>query len=427
VCAARLTSDGVLISQPVHQHAYETALAAQDGGQLRWFATGMYDTARGLADPRLRTWLPARAGRRIDGGLRRRRHPDLDPARILTIPWYHLIAMGLSRSVGRLSQLRRLDLEEWAHHQFDAELGRRLAKLAGVDLVHAFEGAALATFQAAKRMGKRTILDVPSAHERYMQVVGESPRPRIGQERLLADLLLAPSDFVVTCLMEAGAPADQILKIPYGVDPTRFRRQAGMRTDEVFRAVFVGRIQRRKGLSYLLEAWRRLALPRAELLVVGAADAEGRRLLEPYRGICRFAGPHPRHEIHRFYQQSDVFVFPSLAEGSALVTYEALACGLPLVTTPNSGSVVRDGIDGLVVGPGDVEGLCERIRFLYDHPEARQRMGAQGRDLIQRRYTWRHYRQRIGAAYAAIFEGDDPRPAVENAVAPESGEPGGDR
>jgi glycosyltransferase involved in cell wall biosynthesis len=405
------TPGGVLISHPVHQHAYETAVAAQDGGHLRYFATGLYDTAHGLADPRLRAWLPAGAGRRIERDLQRRRHPELNPARVLTIARYHLVAACFRRSVGQLSHLRRIDLDAWAHCRFDRELGRRLGNLPGIDLVHAFEGTALATLRAAKRAGKKTVLDVPSAHERFMEVVGQPARPQILQERLLADVLLAPSDFVVACLLGAGVPERRILKVPYGVDPATFRRD-GTRPDDVFRAVFVGRIGRRKGVPHLLEAWRRLALPRAELLLVGEVDADARESLRRYAGLYRFVGPHPKHEVHRFFQQSDVFVFPSLAEGSAYVTYEALACELPLITTPNSGSVVSDGIEGFLVEPGDVDGLCARIRFLYDHPEVRRSMGAQGRDLIQRCYTWRHYRERIGRLYTAILEGSDPRPVV---------------
>jgi glycosyltransferase involved in cell wall biosynthesis len=418
---------GVLISQPVHQHAYETALAAQRGGHLRWFVTGIYDSARGLADPRLRSWLPSRVRHRLERELRRRHHPALDPARVLTIPRYHLIATGITRSVGRRAWFPQAELERWAHHHFDEEVGRRLYRLPGIDLVHAFEGAALATLRAARRTGRVGILDVPSAHERYMRLIGEPPRPRIGQERRLADLLLAPSDFVVACLVEAGVPEHRVLKVPYGVDPTTFRRESGQRSDDLFRAVFVGTIGIRKGVHHLLEAWRRLRLPCAELLLVGHPDDTGRGLLERYRGVYRLAGPHPRYEVHRFFQRSDIFVLPSLAEGSARVTYEALASELPLVTTPNSGSVVRDGVDGLLVGPGDVDGLCERIRYLYDNPDARQRMGAEGRDLIERCYTWAHYHRRIGAAYAAILSGGDPRSAVASAVAVGPAGAGGDR
>jgi glycosyltransferase involved in cell wall biosynthesis len=396
---------GVLVSQPVHQHAYETAVAAQDGGYLRWFATGLYDTGRGLADPRLRRWLPARTRRRVERELRRRRHPELDPARVLTIPRYHLMATGFRRSLGRLARLRGLDLDTWAHHQFDDELGKRIAELPGIEVVHAFEGSALATFRAARRAGKKTILDVPSAHERFMGVEGKCLQPQIAEERLLADLLLAPSDYVVTCLTEAGVPQHRIRKIPYGVDPGTFQLDAGLRTDGLFRAVFVGRIGRRKGVSYLLEAWRRLALPHAELLLVGEADEEGRRLLQRYEGLYRFVGPHPKHEVHRFFQQSDVFVFPSLAEGSAYVTYEALASELPIITTPNSGSVARDGVDGFLIPAEDVDAIAERLALLHAEPALRQRMGAQGRELIEREYTWRHYRERVGHVYRRMLAG----------------------
>jgi glycosyltransferase involved in cell wall biosynthesis len=397
-------TSGVLVSHPVHQHAYETAVAAQDAGNLRWFATGLYDTGRGLANPRLRAWLPAGARRRVERELRRRRHPELDPARVLTISRYHLVGTGLRRSLGRLSHFPSLDLETWAHHRFDTELGRRLAGLPGIDVVHAFEGSALATLRAAKRAGKRTILDVSSAHECFMGVEGKNLQPRIAQERLLADVLLAPSDYVVACLVEAGIPRHRIRKVPYGVDPETFRREAALRSDGVFRAVFVGTIGRRKGVSYLLEAWRRLALPHAELLLVGEPDEEGRRLLKRYEGLYRFAGPHPKYEVHRFFQQSDVFVFPSLAEGSACVTYEALASELPIITTPNSGSVARDGIDGFLVPAQDVDAIGERLALLYADPALRRRMGAQGRELIEREYTWRHYRRRVGDLYRQLLE-----------------------
>jgi glycosyltransferase involved in cell wall biosynthesis len=395
---------GLLVSQPVHQHAYETAVAAQGAGYLRWFATGLYDTGRGLADPRLRAWLPAGARRRLERDLRRRHHPELDPGRVLTIPRYHLLATGLRRSIGRLGQLRRLDLETWAHHRFDAELGARLGRLPGIEVVHAFEGTALATFRAARSAGKRTILDVPSAHERFMAVEGRQAQQRVVQERQLADVLLAPSDYVVTCLVEAGVPEHRIRKIPYGVDPGTFRR-AAPRTDELFRAVFVGRIGRRKGVADLLEAWRRLGLEQAELLLVGEADEEGRRLLRRYQGLYRFVGPHPKHEVHRFFAQSDVFVFPSLAEGSAYVTYEALASELPVVTTPNSGSVARDGVDGFLVPARDVDAIAERLALLHADPALRRRMGANGRQLIERQYTWRHYHERVSQVHRGLLDG----------------------
>ena len=73
---------------------------------------------------------------------------------------------------------------------------------------------------------------------------------------------------------------------------------------------------------------------------------------------------------------ADVFVFPSLFEGSAVVTYEALACGLPSVVTPEAGSVVRDGVEGFLVAPRDVLALAERMEQLGNDPGLRDRMSA---------------------------------------------------
>jgi alpha-maltose-1-phosphate synthase len=210
---------------------------------------------------------------------------------------------------------------------------------------------------------------------------------------------------VAACLEGAGVPADRILRLPYGVDPDLFRPAPAARPDRPFRALFVGQIGNRKGVRYLLEAWRRLALPDAELLLIGTPGRAGRQLLAEYRDGCRWLGGLPASELSRWYQSSDVFVFPSLAEGSARVTYEAMASGLPLVVTPNSGSVVRDGIDGFVVPARDVDSLCERLRQLHADADARREMGARGRDLIERRYTWRHYHRRLAAAYRALLGG----------------------
>jgi glycosyltransferase involved in cell wall biosynthesis len=75
------------------------------------------------------------------------------------------------------------------------------------------------------------------------------------------------------------------------------------------------------------------------------------------------------------------------------------------VVTPNSGSVVRDGVDGFVVPARDVEAICERVRHLHADPEGRRAMGAKGRALIEASYTWRHYHQRLAAAYRAVLGG----------------------
>lgn len=418
----------VVIAQPVHQHAYETAVAAQEAGFLRCFFTGLYDTGRGVTRPRLRAALPRTLRERIERELRRRRHPQLDPARVVAIGRYHAVATAYRRGLGRRPGFRALELDTWAHERFDAAVGRRLARERSLRIVHGFEGSTLATFRAARRLGLVTVLDVPNAHEYSLRAILEEggradsfDSARVREERQLADYVLAPSGFVVSCLREHGVPGERIVEIPFGVDPARFAPGANGRRDRSFRALFVGRIGRRKGVRYLLEAWRRLALPEAELVLIGVPDAAGRALLREYAGGHRWIGALPNHEVHRWFQESDVFVLPSLSEGSAYVSYEAMASGLPLVTTPSSGTVARDGIDGFVVADRDVDALCERIAFLHEHPDARREMGSRARALIEARYTWRHYRRRVAAAYRAILAGRPVQPAVDSIEGDASG------
>jgi glycosyltransferase involved in cell wall biosynthesis len=112
--------------------------------------------------------------------------------------------------------------------------------------------------------------------------------------------------------------------------------------------------------------------------------------------------PHvPYHEVHRLFAEADIFVYPSLHEGSAFATYEAMASGLPVVATPNTGSVVRDGVDGFIVKPRDVESLMERIEWLYRQPDLRRTMGASARRRAES-FTWGAYRERIAGFFAGL-------------------------
>jgi glycosyltransferase involved in cell wall biosynthesis len=105
-----------------------------------------------------------------------------------------------------------------------------------------------------------------------------------------------------------------------------------------------------------------------------------------------------------YFQQADVFVFPSLYEGSALVIYEALASGLPVITTPNSGSVVRDGLEGYVVPIRDARALAEKIAQLYSDRALRKDMGARARRRAEE-YPWSAYRRRLAEFIRPLVAG----------------------
>src|SRR5215213_10182770 len=105
-----------------------------------------------------------------------------------------------------------------------------------------------------------------------------------------------------------------------------------------------------------------------------------------------------------YLSKATVHVFPSQCEGSAKVTYEAAACGLPQITTREAGDVVTDGVEGLIVPPANVDALAEAIRHLYDHPETVERMSLAARERVVHNFTWDHFRTRLLGAYERAME-----------------------
>jgi len=114
-----------------------------------------------------------------------------------------------------------------------------------------------------------------------------------------------------------------------------------------------------------------------------------------------FVGFVPRTEVKEEFRKADIFILPSLFEGSAEVTYEALSTGLPVITTPAAGSVVRDGIEGFIIPERDSQTLAERIRQLVEDRALRNRMAAAAKERA-RDFTWKQYGERLQQVFSQI-------------------------
>jgi glycosyltransferase involved in cell wall biosynthesis len=416
----------VVVTHPGSQQVYETVRGLQDARMLRRFVASVYWT-HDRAHRRLPyRFLPRPLRTSAVRGLRRRWHPDIDARRVREIPSPFLAMRGVGVALERAGLRRYAGIERLGDAWFDHAASRWLAGARGVTQVHAFEGEALHTFRVARRLGMRTALDAPAAHEENLRVARAEARElgarapirwgspaRIVQERALADAVITPSPFVTRCLVAHDVPAECIVEIPFGADTERFA-PAGARP-RGFRLLCVASINYRKGTRYLLEAWRDLALGDAELVLAGAPDEAGRAILRRYDGCYQAMGHVPWFELPELFRSASAFVLPSLAEGSALVTYMAMASGLPVIVTEDAGSVARTGVDGLIVPSRDVAALRAAIVRLYEHRDEAAAMGASGRRLIEERYTWRHYHRRIAALHGALFTGGDVAAAVAHA------------
>jgi glycosyltransferase involved in cell wall biosynthesis len=163
----------------------------------------------------------------------------------------------------------------------------------------------------------------------------------------------------------------------------------------------VGALIKRKGVQLLLETWKKLNLPRAELWLAGYPHSEITPYLVGLPDSVKILGFNSR--VEELYRQCSIFVFPSECEGSAKATYEAAASGLAQIATRESGDVVVDGVNGILIPPKNGEALCEAILRLYRNPELALKMGAAGRERAVEQFTWDHFRRRVSEAYRAAM------------------------
>ncbi|MDP9003750.1 MAG: glycosyltransferase [Verrucomicrobiota bacterium] len=285
------------------------------------------------------------------------------------------------------------------------------------DLFHSWSGDCLQSLRVARKLGIPSLVEIPTWHRDRGKVIGERPavaqsapglsrqerwkegllqtRERFLEEYELADLLIVLSEKAADTFRVQGFPEEKLFYLPRGVDIERFK--LGVRPP-IFRAVFSGALIERKGIHHLLEAWHRLDLKDAELWLIGSVHDEAKPHLKKYwRDNIKIVGFV--RDVENYLNQGTVHIFPSQCEGSAKVVYEAAACGLPHITTREAGDVVNDGVEGILVRPGDVGELATAILELYRHPEMVERMSVAARKRVVENFTWDHFRTRLLGAY----------------------------
>lgn len=408
--AARTPS--VVLTHPGrHYHFYQIALAAQEAGMLARFITAIYYKPRNFPYSLLEALLGRIAGRRIEQLKTKRTMAGLNPQLVVSMPYFELATLGFGRLPVARDVVSHMALVLLNNAVFDWWVSKTLPR-EHFSILHSMYDCAWRSFAQAKCLDAVTVLDMPANPFTHQYVEGENERlgskgatlsSRSRAEIELADYVFAPSDFVIKDLVAYGFPAERVFKIPWAVDTELFR-PGPEKSNGSFQVLFVGNIDVRKGFHYLLEAVKQLRLPGLQVIIIGhPVDKLSKQILHRYAGLFSWIPRVLYQELHRWYQASDLFVFPSLAEGSAMVTYEAMACGLPLVVTENSGSLVRDGVDGFVIPVRDVEAIKEKIALLYQDRCLARKMGQAARAAVED-YTWKRYRERVVSAYRQIVQ-----------------------
>lgn len=222
-----------------------------------------------------------------------------------------------------------------------------------------------------------------------------------------ADAIAVPTRFAASTFVAEGIAAEKLIVNPYGVDPEAFAPR-GAPGSGAARILFAGAVGVRKGVPELLRAFDKIS-PGAELHLVGMLEPGMADLIASHNhpGLI-VHGPLPFARLRELYASADIFCLPSIEEGFGMVLLQAMASGLPVVTTNVTGGteLVREGENGFLVPPGDADTLADALSGLAADREGAWEMGRRARHHIETSFRWSHYIDRAVTAYQQLVAGD---------------------
>ena len=402
VAAPRGCSDEAGASLAVESPGQPKVIVAQDGARLH-YAAPLALQARGALDRMfvevyvkpgspmtLAAWAFERAGKSAGKRMRERHHPDLDAGKIRTNPmlaWRQAMARRRFATAEEFFAWGSDLVGEWI-------LREGINRRGGANALFGFvRNISPKLCEAARARGFKVVADqmiAPMVEERW-QADDQASRFPDWQatidpcnhalvERVEAetwsncDHLTCGSPYVRDCLIKAGQPASKITVLPYPIDAASYRVPDRKGRSGPVTVGFLGSVGLRKGSPYFVEAARRLAGCGVRFVMVGPITVD-KDLLTGVDAV----GSVPRSEARLWLEKFDIIFFPSTCEGSSGAVMEALAMGLPVVTTPNSGTVVRHAEEGFVHPCADLEALTASVDRLISDARLRSEMARAAR------------------------------------------------
>lgn len=291
-----------------------------------------------------------------------------------------------------------------------------------INILVSWSGVAEKSFQKANIKNKKIIkiLERGSSHivfqnnillEEY-KILGIKKKPidkRIIEKEIreydLADYIFVPSKFSKKTFIENGVNESKILKVPYGTDLNEFNRTDNDPKD--FTIISVGQISVRKGSIYLLKAFEDLNLDNSKLILVGNIENDLKDHLEPFLSNPNiiFKSHVKQTKLSDLYNNSHLFVTTSLEEGLAMVQPQAMACGLPIICTTNSGGaeIVDEGTNGFICPIRNVDYLKNKISFFYYNRDKLKNFSENSYKKAREYLSWDNYSQKVYEEYKKLI------------------------
>ncbi|MCH6257873.1 glycosyltransferase family 4 protein [Puniceicoccaceae bacterium K14] len=264
-----------------------------------------------------------------------------------------------------------------------------------IDVIHCWPLGSIRTIRTANRFNIPTLMERPNAHTQFafQRVEDESKKLGIAlpkehdhafnnetleienAEYNEATFLLCPSEFVKKTFLDKNFKESKILRHRYGCDLDIFSPSKNQPESRGLKAIYVGACEPRKGLHYALEAWKKSDASRdGELLICGKFvpeyEEKVRSLID--QPNVKYLGQ--RSDIGELMKNSDVFLLPSVEEGSALVTYEARASGCVLLVSDSCGAVCEHEHDGIIHDSGESDSITTYLNLLQNDQALLQKL-----------------------------------------------------
>jgi len=250
----------------------------------------------------------------------------------------------------------------------------------------------------------------------YPRIKGEDTYKNLFK---VGDIFFANTNFTKQRLIQLGCIDSKIIILPVGLNLDRYKFiDRERQRNQPLTILSVGRLVEKKGHEYAIKAIKKIINLNKDIVYYIAGNGPMKKTLEKLiadleiTSYVKLLGAAEQNEVYDLYKKSDIFVLPSITasdgdcEGQALVIQEAQATGLPVISTFHNGipEGLLDGVSGFLVNEKDVDALAERITYLIDHPEMRQKMGVEGRHFVESNYDIKLLNQKLICVYEKVLK-----------------------
>ncbi len=288
-----------------------------------------------------------------------------------------------------------------------------IKRMSRYDVAYLWPGCPIEVFKELKKRNKLIITECVNCHQSVAKEILDNESKLLGgikthiisnedieneiEKLQLADFIFSPSPQVTSSLITMQVEKNKILESSYGLDKSDLIETENQFTDKKsskdFTAIFVGSVIPRKGVHLLLDYWKSASI-KGRLKVIGKIGPELELLINSYKQDTSIEFVSFTNDLASHYQEADLFIMPSIEEGSPLVTYLAMGCGLACLVSPMAaGGIVQDNKDGYILPPHDKESWVSLLKKLATDKHLQKKLGFSSRQRAEE-FLWPKVAQR---------------------------------